>query len=60
MISILIIDDDDATRARLRTQLEARGDMQVVAEAENPIVARRLLDRLTPDVITLDLLMPRM
>jgi len=60
MISILIIDDDDATRARLREQLEARGDMRVVAEAEDPIVARRLLDRVRPDVITLDLLMPRM
>lgn len=60
MISILIIDDDAATRARLREQLEAKGDIRVVAEAEDPIVARRLLDRVTPDVITLDLLMPRM
>jgi len=60
MISVLIIDDDADTRARLREQLEARGDMRVVAEAEDPIVARRLLDRVTPDVITLDLLMPRM
>jgi len=34
--------------------------MRVVAEAEDPIVARRLLDRVRPDVITLDLLMPRM
>jgi len=60
MISVLIIDDDAQTRVRLREQLEARGDMRVVAEAEDPIVARRLLDRVTPDVITLDLLMPRM
>ena len=60
MISVLIIDDDAATRARLREQLEARGDIRVVTEAEDPIVARRLLDRVSPDVITLDLLMPRM
>ncbi len=60
MISVLIIDDDAATRARLKEQLELKGDIQVVAEAQDPIVARRLLDRVTPDVITLDLLMPRM
>ncbi|RMF87092.1 MAG: chemotaxis response regulator protein-glutamate methylesterase [Nitrospirae bacterium] len=60
MISVLAIDDDARARARLRKALEARGDIRVVAEAEDPVVARRLLDRVTPDVITLDLLMPRM
>ncbi|RMF87094.1 MAG: chemotaxis response regulator protein-glutamate methylesterase [Nitrospirae bacterium] len=60
MIQVMIIDDSPAIRAQFRGLLEAEPDMEVVAEAEDPIVARRLLDRVSPDVITLDVEMPRM
>jgi two-component system chemotaxis response regulator CheB len=59
-IDVLIIDDSAVTRDGLRIILEAEPGIRVVGEAADPLVARRLLDRITPDVITLDLLMPRM
>jgi len=60
MIHVMIIDDSPAIRAQFRGLLEVEPDIEVVAEAEDPFVARKLLDRVTPDVITLDVEMPRM
>lgn len=60
MIHVMIIDDSAAIRAQFRGLLEAEADIEVVAEAEDAFVARRLLDRVTPDVIILDVEMPRM
>ncbi len=60
MIHVMIIDDSPAIRAQFRGLLDADPDIEVVAEAEDPLVARRLLDRVSPDVITLDVEMPRM
>jgi len=57
---VLIIDDSAPTRDGLRSILEEEPGIRVVGEAANPLVARRLLDTINPDVITLDLLMPRM
>jgi two-component system chemotaxis response regulator CheB len=59
-IDVLIIDDSAPTRDGLRIILDGAPGIRVVGEAADPLVARKLLDRLTPDVITLDLLMPRM
>ncbi|MGD2063751.1 MAG: chemotaxis response regulator protein-glutamate methylesterase [Nitrospirota bacterium] len=59
-IDVLIIDDSAPTRDGLRAILEGAPGIRVVGAAADPLVARRLLDRITPDVITLDLLMPRM
>jgi len=60
MIHVMIIDDSAVIRAEVRGLLEAEPDMEVVAEAEDAFVARKLLDRVAPDVITLDVEMPRM
>ena len=60
MIHVMIIDDSAAIRAQFRGLLETEPDIEVVAEAEDPFAARRLLDRVSPDVITLDVEMPRM
>jgi len=59
-IDVLIIDDSAPTRDGLRTILEGQPGIRVVGEAADPFVARKLLDTINPDVITLDLLMPRM
>jgi two-component system chemotaxis response regulator CheB len=60
MIKVMIIDDSAAIRAEYQAILAAEPDIEVVAAAEDPYVARRLLDRVHPDVITLDVEMPRM
>lgn len=59
-IDVLIIDDSTPTRDGLRTILEGEPGVRVVGEAADPFIARKLLDTINPDVITLDLLMPRM
>jgi two-component system chemotaxis response regulator CheB len=60
MIQVMIIDDSAAIRAEYQAILAAEPDIEVVAVAEDPYVARRLLDQVHPDVITLDVEMPRM
>ena len=59
MISLLLVDDHAILRAGIRARLEREPDMTVVGEAAS---AEQAIDRcaaLTPDVILLDLLLPR-
>lgn len=60
MIKILIVDDSDTEIAILRNLIEAESDMQVVATARNGAEAVRLTNKLKPDLITMDILMPVM
>ena len=57
---VLIVDDSRTVRALLRAILDADPRLNVVGEATDPIEARELIKRLSPDVITLDVEMPRM
>lgn len=59
-ISILIVDDHAVVRAGLRTIINCETDMTVIAEAENGEDAISLATVTKPDVIVLDLMMPKM
>ena len=59
-IRVMIVDDSALVRSILKKGLEAAGSIEVVATAQNPYEARDLLVRLRPDVITLDVEMPRL
>jgi DNA-binding NarL/FixJ family response regulator len=59
MIRILLIDDHKLLRAGLRSRLEQETDVSVVGEAGTADLGVVLARRLQPDVILLDLLMPR-
>src|SRR5258708_9840938 len=59
MIRIVLIDDHELLRAGLRSRLEKETDVSVVGEADNADMGVVLARRLQPDVILLDLLMPR-
>ncbi|GAA3153637.1 MULTISPECIES: response regulator transcription factor [Nonomuraea] len=59
MIRVLVADDQALVRAGVRMLLQATGDMEVVGEAEDGAEAVRLAERHLPDVILMDLRMPR-
>lgn len=59
-IRLLIVDDSALIRKLLTEIFKSSDDIEVVGVAEDPIVARELIKKLNPDVITLDIEMPRM
>jgi two-component system, chemotaxis family, protein-glutamate methylesterase/glutaminase len=60
MIKVLIVDDSAVVRQILSRELSAAGDIQVVATAPDPFIARDKILQYQPDVMTLDIEMPRM
>ena len=60
MIRVRIVDDSAVARKVLSSALSRAGDIEVVATAMDPYVARSKILKLRPDVVTLDLEMPRM
>jgi DNA-binding NarL/FixJ family response regulator len=59
-IGILIADDQALVRAGLRMILEAAEDLRVVAEATDGIEAVEATRRTRPDIVLMDIRMPRM
>ena len=59
-IRALIVDDSLVIRNVLTEILNASPLIEVVGTAEDPYVARELIKQLNPDVLTLDIEMPRM
>ncbi len=60
MIKVLIVDDSAIVRQILTRELSKFTDIEIVGSAMDPYVARDKIVKLKPDVITLDLEMPRM
>jgi two-component system chemotaxis response regulator CheB len=60
MIRVLVVDDSAVVRQVLTEGLAQFGDIVVVGSAIDPYVARDKIAHLRPDVLTLDLEMPRM
>ncbi len=59
-IRVLIVDDSAVVRRILTKELGAAPGIEVVGGAPDPYVARDMVVKLSPDVITLDVEMPRM
>ena len=60
MIKVLIVDDSAVVRQVLTKELSKAPDIDVVATAIDPYAARDKILRFNPDVMTLDIEMPRM
>ncbi len=59
-IKVLIVDDSALIRSLLTEIINRQPDMVAVGAAPDPIVAREMIRNLNPDVLTLDVEMPRM
>jgi two-component system chemotaxis response regulator CheB len=59
-IRVLVVDDSAIVRKILSEAINAQPDMEVIATAPDPFVARDKILALNPDVLTLDIEMPRM
>lgn len=59
-IKVLIVDDSAVMRGLLTEALSEAPDIKVVGAAPDPIAAREMIKTLSPDVLTLDVEMPRM
>ncbi len=59
-IRVVVVDDSALVRSLLTEIINRQHDMQCVGAASDPLVAREMIRELNPDVITLDVEMPRM
>lgn len=59
-VRVLIVDDSASVRQTLKAILEEDGEIEVIGTAADPFAAARIIQSQVPDVITLDVEMPRM
>jgi two-component system chemotaxis response regulator CheB len=59
-IKVLVIDDSALIRSILTEIINSQRDMVVVGAAPDPLIAREMIKQLNPDVLTLDVEMPKM
>ncbi|HMX14742.1 MAG TPA: chemotaxis response regulator protein-glutamate methylesterase, partial [Thauera aminoaromatica] len=57
---VVVVDDSALVRSLLAEIINRQSDMECVGTASDPLVAREMIRNLDPDVITLDVEMPRM
>ena len=60
MIRVIVADDHHLVRQGIRMLLEKADDIEVVGEAEDGQEAVEMAERLTPDVLVMDISMPRL
>ncbi len=59
-IAILVVEDHPLTRMGIKALLERRAEFCVIGEASNGVEAVELADELTPDLIIMDIHMPKL
>jgi two-component system chemotaxis response regulator CheB len=59
-IKVVVVDDSALVRSLLAEIINRQPDMACIGAAADPLVAREMIRELNPDVITLDVEMPRM
>lgn len=59
-IRVVVVDDSALVRSLLAEIINRQADMECVGTANDPLIAREMIRELNPDVITLDIEMPKM
>lgn len=59
-IRVIVVDDSALVRSLLAEIINWQSDMECIGTANDPLIAREMIRELNPDVITLDVEMPRM
>jgi two-component system LytT family response regulator len=59
VLKVLIVDDEPLARENLRVLLESASDIEIVGECANAVEAIGAVHKLRPDVLFLDIQMPR-
>ena len=59
-VRVLIVDDSSLVRTRLTRELGSYPQIRVVGSAPDPFIARDMIAKVDPEVLILDLEMPRM
>lgn len=59
-LKVLVIDDSALIRSIMKEIINSQADMEMVASAPDPYIARELIKQTNPDILTLDVEMPKM
>jgi len=59
-IRVIVVDDSALVRSLLAEIINRQPDMECIGTANDPLIAREMIREMNPDVITLDIEMPRM
>jgi two-component system chemotaxis response regulator CheB len=59
-IRVVVVDDSALVRSLLAEIINRQSDMECVGTANDPLIAREMIRELNPDVLTLDIEMPKM
>ena len=59
-IRVIVVDDSALVRSLLSEIISRQPDMECVGAANDPLIAREMIRELNPDVVTLDIEMPKM
>lgn len=59
-IRVVVVDDSALVRSLLAEIINRQADMECIGTANDPLIAREMIRETNPDVITLDVEMPRM
>ena len=60
MIRIVVVDDQTLVRTGIRSLLALKGELEVVGEASDGVEALEIIAKTAPDVVLLDIRMPRL
>jgi DNA-binding NarL/FixJ family response regulator len=58
-VKVVLIDDHDLVRGGIKTMLESQGDIEVIGEASDGIQALSTVEASLPDVVLIDVIMPK-